>query len=118
MSTFRIGQRVICVRSLPGFVEKGNHYTITGVFNLCSCGDLVTVGVMGRYVSGNGYILGAFRRCASCRSRTTTPTLEKLIQATLFRPLIEDLTAELALKEAQRIQERPDIIHQPQPLES
>ena len=43
--------------------------------------------------------------------------MEKLISSTLFRPLIEDLTAELARKEAERIViERPDLINEPEPI--
>lgn len=118
MSTFRVGQKVVCVKTHSrGFVVAGNQYTITGVFDLCGCEEYVTVGVAGYYDDGSRYKIGWRAHCSRCKIPWRTPTMEKLISSTLFRPLIEDLTAELARKEAERIViERPDLINEPEPI--
>lgn len=105
MSTFRIGQRLVCIAPSAW---AGN----------CGAGDRCAGPAKGEVVTCDGdshnsdYIYLKEHADASINGRRNA------YYAEYFRPLIEDLTAELARKEAARIQERPDIIHQPQPLES
>ncbi len=115
----RTGQKVVCVKThSKGLVVKGRHYTITGVFSPCACGPLVSVGINGFYDTGMPLSVGRIARCPKCYQIHHTPSEEALLSPMLFRPIIEDLTAELANKEAERIViERPEHINEPQPAQ-
>ncbi len=115
----RTGQKVVCVKThSKGLVVKCSHYTITGVFEPCACGPLVTVGPQAASTTGERVLIGERTVCSNCLVEHDNPTNEHLFHPSLFQPIIEDLTADLARKEAERIViERPEHINEPQPAQ-
>ena len=105
MSAFRIGQRLVCIA--PSAWASN-----------CGAGNRCTGPTKGEIVTCDGDSHNSDYIYLKEHAGTSINGRRNAYRAEFFRSIIENLTAELALKEAQRIQERPDIIHQPQPLES
>ena len=108
MSNFRVGQKVICIAARSnwcGRIEKGRTYKVLGV-GTCKCGQWIDVGVRAQ--------IGIGCHCPNCGS-PTSPGDVVSCGASLFRPLIEDLTADLARKaEDSLVHERPERVNEPQ----
>lgn len=103
MGTFRVGQRVVCVISDGVFLTKGATYVASRTAEMC-CGPAIGVGIN----CGTGAT-----KCTVCGS--TSRGDEVMFDERRFRPLIEDLTAELARKESDRlVEERPEHVNEPQ----
>jgi len=115
----RTGQEVVCVEThSTGLVVRGRHYTLTGIFETCACGPLVTIGLQAVSTTGERILIGERTTCFDCLVEHRNPTNEHRFHPSLFRPIIENLTADLARKEAERIViERPEHINEPQPAQ-
>lgn len=107
---FRVGQKVVCVNKDPEHpLVVGRIYTITGCYNTCKCGELVTVGIIG------STRVGGISQCPTCDTISVDPTDEWRFLASRFRAIVEDLTADLARKENDRlVEERPEHINEPE----
>lgn len=90
--------KVVCVRSHPdGVTQKGRIYVLTnGPYRPgCKCTRLaVTIGILDTNISRTP--LGGVVECADCGQDCIKTTHEWEFHADRFRPLQEDLTAELA----------------------
>ena len=91
MSQFYVGQKVVCVRTVPGYHNSpivGRPYEITGLYQSCSCGPCVTVGLMDDLKEF------PYDRCDGCGEWCKTQTPEWEMCQTLFRP-IDSLTEQM-----------------------
>lgn len=92
MSRFKIGQKVVCVKSHSlGFVIKGKIYTVHEKSN-CTC-IAIYVGISQGYTSGY---------CCNCKKIITSD--KAYIHESLFAPIKEDgsslsLTLEIDIEE-------------------
>lgn len=107
--SFRVGQKVVCVSKHPSRSDLvvGRIYIIHDI-SKCVCGNIgLNVGLPN--VQG---CIGT--RCGLCGLFQGLSETGFYPRASRFRPLIEDLTAELARKEAGRIvEEKPEHILEP-----
>lgn len=81
---FKINQKVVCIKAhSQGTVKKDEIYTVTGVYaTYCLCKDkvLITVGIKSTH---------KVTKCAYC-GMTHDTIREHLLNAELFRPLVDD----------------------------
>lgn len=109
MSTFRVGQKVVCVSKHPSHCDLvvGRIYIIHDI-SKCVCGNIgLNVGLPN--VPGR---MGT--RCSLCGSKQGLSETGFYPRASRFRPLIEDLTASLAESEVKRqVIERPEHVNEP-----
>lgn len=116
--SFRVGQKVVCVddSDSDGKLVRGRIYTVLGVSNTCNCGQSIDVGEIlpDRDSGGTLFRVGGLCECERCGAVFILTSTKAFFRALRFRPLIEDLTAELARKEAGRIvEEKPEHILEP-----
>lgn len=120
MSTFKIGQKVVCVDSedyLPIIV--GRTYVITKSYrDSCGC-ELVTVGILDLGMKSPAFAwVGQTGRCARCGSvgvLISPGNREWPFSSHRFRPIQEQsVSAKLAQEHVERIvEERPEHINEP-----
>lgn len=106
MATFRVGQRVVCVKAYSQWpISEGYTDEVAGLYSCCK--NWIAL----RKVLDNGCSSGICRLCG-------TPYWgeELMFPSNCFRPIEEQsLTAELAVKEVERIvEERPEHVNEPQ----
>lgn len=101
MSNFRVGQKVVCV-DISNVHPNIHPNGVPSVGEVCTVAEIIPDGV-------------AVKEYPVICCAWGIPIGFKDYR---FRPLIEDLTAELARNEAERIvTERPERINEPEPIE-
>lgn len=103
MSTFKVGQKVVCVDDFGVYgVRKGQMYVIAGIGRSCGC--------FPDQLNLQGLVSPEPLPCAKCEALT-----EPTFRSGRFRPLIEDLTASLARTESERwVEEKQEHVNEPQ----
>ena len=116
MSTFRVGQRVVCVKPHPyGWLIKGNVYTVTGVGSTSCCKiPYITVGIIDTKL--RELPIGDSVTCGGCYKIFVKTTHEWRIGQFRFRPIQEQsVSAELATELLERlVQEKPEHVNEPE----